>query len=833
MKTYSRTIFVLLVLMATLLAMAVSAQERAPVTPIKRTPSIILDTQARAKITPTPIPTPKLGLKIPGRISINPSLPEVFRERQKREPQQPKMPNVIGQHYKMADSMVRERQPNARINLTESPRYNPDYKPEAVIYQSLKEGADLKPGVEVTLVYNPQQSRVNYPKMPNVIGQHFQTANSMVRERQPRARISSTESPRYNTGFKPYAVIYQSLKEGADLKPGVEVALVYNPQQPGPAYPNMPDLIGMDIRSAQAKLSGEAPNYPQRSIEESEFDPRFRPGVVVNQSPRAGMALQPRGVAVMYYNPQEPKVTVPDVIGLTVLDARRRIEQNNLVARLPRRGDFNSYIVTGQSPQAGTVVETRSAVTLTVAATVIVPDVRRSLLDDAKQVISQNKLAVGAVTTRISSVRQDEVLSQSPAPNSVVVEGTAVNLVIAKPQQVRVPDVLNRQQGNAEQALVNARLAVGQVTTRESPRAAGTVLDQNPRAGTMVNIGSQVSLVIAIPETVFVPDLRNKTQGNAESLITIAKLVVGQITTRESPRAAGTVLDQSPSAGSRVNVGSPVNLVIAVPETVTVPNLRNRTQSNAEQMIANARLVVGQVTMQQATVAAGTVLSQIPPTGTVVNVGTQVSFVVAVPTPTPTPSPVGSTLVPTPVVVPDLRTLDQVDLVPNPVVVPDVRKLDLAEAKRLLREANLEVGEVTKEDSKEKADTVLKQQPSPGERIAAGSRVNLVIAKSNGINPIAAIAVIAVGFAAFLLGRLWNKAQAKRKENAAVSEPEPPPATIPTLSFRMTMNASSAEFSTSTDLHTSFALRFQPRADWGQQYVTVYGALIAAESEEL
>jgi beta-lactam-binding protein with PASTA domain len=680
MKTYSRIVVALLILTALLLAMTAFAQEKSKVTTIKQRPPVVSDTRA-TRATPTPKP----GLRIPGKVSTGASLPEVFRDQQKRDPQQPKMPNVVGQHFKTADSMVRERQPNARISLTESPRYNPD--------------------------------------------------------------------------VRPFAVIYQSLKEGADLKPGVEVTLVYNPQGPKPVYPKMPDLVGMDIRSAQAKLSSDAPNYPQRALEEGEFNPRFRPGVVVNQSPRAGMDLQPRGVAVMYYNPQPPKVTVPDVMGLAVPDALRKIGQNNLVARLPRRGTLDNFIVTGQSPQAGTAVEARSAVALTVAAAVVVPDVRRSLLDEAQQTISQNKLTVGSVRTQISSVRQDEVLSQSPEPNSVVVEGTAVNLVIARTRQVRVPDVLNQQQGNAEQVIVSARLAVGQVTTRESPRAAGTVLDQNPRAGTMVNIGSPVSLVIATPETVAVPDLRNRTQGNAE------------------------------------------------------------------QVIASARLAVGQVTTQQATVTVGTVLSQNPAAGTRVTVGTNINFVIAVAVPVPPPSTPQSPQTPQP----ELPKPGDDD-----VVVPDLVKKELPEVFGLLRAVGLGVGDVRKKDEKEAASFILEQQPVAGQRVKPGTLVNLVIGKKpdGGLwkEWPKALLVGAFGFGALLLGRLWKRLRPKPDPSPDPPNPEP---VEPVLSFRSTMNANSSEFAASTDLQISFSLRFLPKADWGQQHITLTGGFVAAESEEL
>ncbi|MEK7831237.1 MAG: PASTA domain-containing protein [Acidobacteriota bacterium] len=809
MKTYSRTFAVLLVLTALLPAVAVSAQERAPVTPIKRTPSVILDTQARAKVTPTPSPTPKFKIKLPREIPTGVLFPRKSEEPQQQAQAYPKMPNLMGQPFRSAESLVRRLQPNVQISVQEG-RYTNNYRPGVVINQSPQEGVTLKPGAAVVLYYNPQQSR--FPKMPNLIGINIAEAEMRLFRVAPRTQSQRILSRRHNPNYGDDAVVAQSPDAGTELSSDVRVVLYVNSP---PVYPKMPNLVGMDIRSAQAKLSGDAPNYPQRSIEESEFNPRFKPGEVVNQIPRAGMALQPRGVAVMYYNPQQPKVIVPDVMGLTVPNAVSKIEQNNLVARLPRQGNFNSYIITGQSPQAGTVVEVRSPVVLTVSATVVVPDVRRSLLDDAQQTISRNRLTVGSVTTRISSVRQDEVLSQTPAPNSVVVEGTAVNLVIAKPQQVRVPDVLNQQQGNAEQALRIARLAVGQVTKRESPRTVGTVLDQNPRAGTMVNVGSQVSLVIAEPETVVVPDLRNGAQGNAEQLIANARLVVGQVTKRESPRAEGTVLDQNPSAGTRVNVGSQVSFVTAVPETVLVPELRNRTQGNAEQMIVNARLAVGQLTTQQATVAAGTVLSQMPAPGTRVTVGSSVNFVVALAVTDPPPSPPSS---------------PPVSPLPTPeVVVPNLAEKELTEAFGLLRTIGLGVGEVKKKDEKETASFILEQQPAAGQRVKPGTLVNLVIGKKPDEllkEWPKALLVGAFGFAAFLLTRLWKRLRPNPPD------PEPPPP-APALSFRSTMNAGSAEFAASTELQTNFALRFLPKADWGQQHITLTGGFIAAESEEL
>lgn len=675
MKAYSRKVFLLLVLTATLLAMAASAQERAPVKPIKRTPTVILST--KAKVTPTPSPTPKIKIKLPREIPTGILFPTKSEEPEQNAKGYSKMPRVVGQPIDYAKRVVQQRQPNARINSAESLRHNPDYRVGAVVSQFPKEDTDLKPGDEVRLLYNPQQQQApRSVRMPDFTGFDYVTAERRLIALSLNIRVQRGVARSHNPNYRVDLIVNQMPFAGEELVAGSQVILYLNPSP----FPRMPNLVGMDILSAQAKLSGEAPNYSQRSIEESEFNPRFAPGVVVNQIPRAGSELRPPGVAVMYYNPQQPKVTVPDVMGLTVPDAVSKIEQNNLVARWPPREDPSSYRITGQSPSAGTVVDARSVVTLRIAAAVVVPDLRRSLLDEAQQTISQNRLTVGTVTTRISSARQDQVISQSPAPNSVVVEGTAINLVIAKTEQVSVPNVLNSQQGNAEQ------------------------------------------------------------------------------------------------------------------------------------LIANARLVVGQVTTQQSTVAAGTVLSQTPSAGTLVNVATQVSFVVAVPIPTPTPTVTPPPVTPT----------------SELFVVPDLKDKELTEAIRLVRRNQLEVGEISREDPKETASFVLKQQPEAGQLVAASTRVNVVIGKKPVETPPVwpkVLLVGAFGFAALFLARLWKRFRPKPG-----SEPTQQPAA--TLSFRTTMNAGVMEFAASTDLQTSFALRFLPKADWGQQYITLTGGLVAAESEE-
>ncbi|MFP5341874.1 MAG: Stk1 family PASTA domain-containing Ser/Thr kinase [Candidatus Limnocylindria bacterium] len=115
-------------------------------------------------------------------------------------------------------------------------------------------------------------------------------------------------------------------------------------------------------------------------------------------------------------------------------------------------------------------------------------------------------------------------------------------------------------------------------------------------------------------------------------------------TTEPSDQAVGTVLSQDTTPGTLVPPGSRINVVVAGGlETVPVPDLRNRTESEALQLIAEAGLTIGQRrTDFDEVVPVGLIATQSPGPGVVVEKGTAIDYVVSdgpEPTPTPTPPP--------------------------------------------------------------------------------------------------------------------------------------------------------------------------------------------------
>ncbi len=129
-----------------------------------------------------------------------------------------------------------------------------------------------------------------------------------------------------------------------------------------------------------------------------------------------------------------------------------------------------------------------------------------------------------------------------------------------------VPDVEGMTQAAAEQAIANAGLARGTVTTVCSESIpVGQVISQTPAANTTVLSGTAVNLVVSLgASTLTVPDVVGQTQANAQTAIVGAGLMVGSVTVAHSGTVAvGSVLSQDPVAGTGACQGITVDLVIS------------------------------------------------------------------------------------------------------------------------------------------------------------------------------------------------------------------------------------------------------------------------------
>ena len=108
--------------------------------------------------------------------------------------------------------------------------------------------------------------------------------------------------------------------------------------------------------------------------------------------------------------------------------------------------------------------------------------------------------------------------------------------------------------------------------------------------------------------------------------------MVGAVTMQSSSSvASGSVISESPIAGTSVSTGSAVNLVVSSGTAqVSVPGVVGDTQAAAIAAITGAGLVAGTVTTASSTtVPPGDVISESPIAGTSVSLGSAVNLVVS------------------------------------------------------------------------------------------------------------------------------------------------------------------------------------------------------------
>jgi eukaryotic-like serine/threonine-protein kinase len=218
-------------------------------------------------------------------------------------------------------------------------------------------------------------------------------------------------------------------------------------------------------------------------------------------------------------------------------------------------------------------------------------------------------------------------------------------------EQVQIPPLANLEQAAAEQAITDAGLEVGTVTTEASTTVAeGLVIRSSPASGAQVQKGSTVDLFVSGgPDTIAVPNVVDLDEERARATLEQAGFTSINTAQVESLEEEGTVVAVSPSEGAQAAPSTPIRLQIST-GTVRLPDVANRGEEEARRILTEAGFSAGQIVNQNAErddVAAGTVVGTEPGTGTAVGAGDEIILLIAVPTP-PEPTPTTTTPTTTP-----------------------------------------------------------------------------------------------------------------------------------------------------------------------------------------
>ncbi|HEV7772009.1 MAG TPA: Stk1 family PASTA domain-containing Ser/Thr kinase [Conexibacter sp.] len=200
-----------------------------------------------------------------------------------------------------------------------------------------------------------------------------------------------------------------------------------------------------------------------------------------------------------------------------------------------------------------------------------------------------------ASVDRVASSRAvDEVLAQDPSGGDQAKDGSTVTLTVSSgPGQVPVPSVDGLGEQKASATLIDEGLVVDRIVRQADDTVpSGRVIRTSPAAGTSVNRGSNVTLVVSSgPKQVAVPDVVGLTKSDAQQTLGNQGFQFTSTEQGSDTVDPGTVLSQSPAAGAKAAPGSSVALVVAraIP-TVIVPDLLGQGAQEASDTLTAAGL---------------------------------------------------------------------------------------------------------------------------------------------------------------------------------------------------------------------------------------------------
>ena len=271
-----------------------------------------------------------------------------------------------------------------------------------------------------------------------------------------------------------------------------------------------------------------------------------------------------------------------------------------------------------------------------------VPGVTGNQLNVAIALLQQDGFSVGDVKRVERDAAANTVLEQDPAasPPEASLDCAFITFFCSKPEVTltvsagpgssKVPSTAGLPQEEAAEKLEEAGFEVEVEAVNSKSVEEGLVVKSNPSGGSTATNGSAVTLVVSRgPKLVKVPVLVGSQRRLAVQQIR-GRGLTPSVGEEEDSSPAGEVISQSPSAGTEVEPGSTVSIVVSSgEEQPTVPNVIGRSRSEAVEAVRGAGLAPS-VEEEETEVAGkvGRVLDQFPPPGAELKPGDTVTITV-------------------------------------------------------------------------------------------------------------------------------------------------------------------------------------------------------------
>jgi len=206
---------------------------------------------------------------------------------------------------------------------------------------------------------------------------------------------------------------------------------------------------------------------------------------------------------------QKGKTTkVPDVIGLSIEDAKQKIKAAGLDPKEAEYKNDKRYkigTVTLQNPIAESEVKRDRGVYLTISGgeeLVEVPNMKGKSVREAAFNLENNNLKLGTISYEPSEeIFANTIIRQQIQPGEKIRSGNVINVTVSQGRSTDkhpVPDVTLKTLNEAEKMLTVGGFRIGKTSYQTNmDLLPNTILEQYPRAGELLQLGETIDLIVA------------------------------------------------------------------------------------------------------------------------------------------------------------------------------------------------------------------------------------------------------------------------------------------------------------------------------------------------
>ena len=252
------------------------------------------------------------------------------------------------------------------------------------------------------------------------------------------------------------------------------------------------DELGLEYRAIAEETQGVAEEF------------------VFRTDPAAGTVVVEGTTIVLYYNPTEALQSVPNVAGFTLDEARRQLVSRGFsTSETTEVSEVAVGLVIRTDPPAGSRIRQDEGIVIYVSGgpdEVSVPAIVLNQNEEAAIEFLTNTTGLSVTVERIVDpvVPEGTVIRTDPAPNTIVRRGSEITLFVSSgPGKTNMPVLVGLLEADATDLLVSEEhdlvyvIEYVDLDTPDDPDD-GRVTEQSIRAGTEVDRGTEVVLVVGV-----------------------------------------------------------------------------------------------------------------------------------------------------------------------------------------------------------------------------------------------------------------------------------------------------------------------------------------------